>query len=52
MAPANKEEEDVMWSKRPGWQDVEPVPQDDAPNALVPIAYHEYCRSLSVWAAV
>ncbi|KWU46260.1 protein prenylyltransferase, partial [Rhodotorula sp. JG-1b] len=25
------------------WQDVVPVPQDDAPNALVPIAYHEYC---------
>ena len=36
-----------MWSKRPEWQDVEPVPQDDAPNALVPIAYHEYCKSPS-----
>ena len=34
-----------MWSKRPEWQDVVPVPQDDAPNALVPIAYHEYCAS-------
>jgi hypothetical protein len=46
MSPkASESEEDVMWSKRPEWQDVEPVPQDDAPNALVPIAYHEYCKS-------
>ncbi|GAA5928713.1 uncharacterized protein JCM15063_003948 [Sporobolomyces koalae] len=34
----------VLWHQRPGWEDVVPVPQDDAPNCLVPIAYHEYYR--------
>ncbi|GAA5981886.1 hypothetical protein JCM10908_004655 [Rhodotorula pacifica] len=34
----------VMWSKRPEWQDLEPVPQNDAPNCLVPIAYDGYYR--------
>ncbi|GAA6060079.1 hypothetical protein JCM10212_003040 [Sporobolomyces blumeae] len=34
----------VLWSNREGWQDLVPVPQDDAPNCLVPIAYHEEYR--------
>ncbi|GAA5861936.1 hypothetical protein JCM3774_001358 [Rhodotorula dairenensis] len=43
MSPDPSEPE-IVWSKRPGWQHLEPVPQNDAPNALVPIAYHEYYR--------
>lgn len=35
----------VLWSKRPGWEDLEPVPQNDAPDSLVPIAYDEFCQS-------
>lgn len=51
MSPVTTEPE-VVWSKRPGWEDLEPVPQNDAPNALVPIAYDEYCESLfSDWRA-
>lgn len=34
----------VLWSARPGWEDLEPIPQNDAPNCLVPIAYHEQYR--------
>lgn len=37
----------VPWSQRPGWEDLEPVAQNDAPKCLVPIAYHEQCQSLS-----
>lgn len=35
----------VPWSQREGWEDLQPVPQNDAPNCLVPIAYHEQCQS-------
>ncbi|GAA5971708.1 hypothetical protein JCM3765_007623 [Sporobolomyces pararoseus] len=34
----------VPWSQREGWEDLQPVPQNDAPNCLVPIAYHEQYR--------
>jgi len=36
----------VLWSKKDGYTDLTPVPQDDAPNCLVPIAYDEMCPSL------
>lgn len=35
----------VPWVKKDGFTDLTPVPQDDAPNCLVPIAYDEMCRS-------
>ncbi|BGP15832.1 hypothetical protein JCM10213_005684 [Rhodosporidiobolus nylandii] len=38
------EEEYVPWAKREGWEDLQPVPQADAPNCLVPIAYDIYYR--------
>ncbi|GAA5970885.1 hypothetical protein JCM11641_004493 [Rhodosporidiobolus odoratus] len=38
------EDEYVLWSKREGWEDLQPIPQNDAPNCLVPIAYDIYYR--------
>lgn len=35
----------VPFAQRPGWHDLQPVPQQDAPNCLVPIAYTEQCQS-------
>ncbi|TNY23470.1 hypothetical protein DMC30DRAFT_414158 [Rhodotorula diobovata] len=34
----------VPWVKKDGFTDLTPVPQDDAPNCLVPIAYDEMYR--------
>ncbi|GAA5878645.1 hypothetical protein JCM16303_002155 [Sporobolomyces ruberrimus] len=34
----------VPWTQREGWTDLSPVAQNDAPNCLVPIAYHEQYR--------
>ncbi|MQM13446.1 hypothetical protein Taro_046371 [Colocasia esculenta] len=34
----------VPFSRRPGWSDVVPIPQDDGPNPVVPIAYRDEFR--------
>ncbi|GAA5953035.1 hypothetical protein JCM21900_005046 [Sporobolomyces salmonicolor] len=34
----------VPWAKRKGWEDLQPIPQNDAPKCLVPIAYPEHYR--------
>lgn len=34
----------IQYAKREGWEDLQPIPQADAPNPLVPIAYTEQCR--------
>ncbi|CAA6660132.1 unnamed protein product [Spirodela intermedia] len=43
---SSDEEEWVPFSRRPGWRDVTPVPQDDGPNPVVPIAYREEFREI------
>jgi hypothetical protein len=35
--------QNVPYSKRPEWSDVTPIPQEDGPDALVPIAYSDEC---------
>ncbi|BGP39772.1 CAAX geranylgeranyltransferase alpha subunit [Rhodotorula kratochvilovae] len=34
----------VKWADKEGYEDLLPIPQDDAPNCLVPIAYDEMYR--------
>lgn len=42
----SSDEEWVPFSRRPGWSDVTPVPQDDGPNPVVPIAYRDEFREI------
>ncbi|KAL0919138.1 hypothetical protein M5K25_011213 [Dendrobium thyrsiflorum] len=41
---SSDEDEWVPFSRRPEWSDVKPVPQDDGPNPVVPIAYRDDFR--------
>lgn len=34
---------DMFYRDNPEWKDVTPIPQDDGPNPLVPIAFSEEC---------
>ncbi|GAA6027443.1 hypothetical protein JCM8097_007866 [Rhodosporidiobolus ruineniae] len=38
-ATVNEPEPWTTWAAQKGWEDLQPVPQKDAPNCLVPIAY-------------
>jgi protein farnesyltransferase/geranylgeranyltransferase type-1 subunit alpha len=35
---------DLLYCENPEWADVSPIPQDDGPNPLVPIAYSKECN--------
>ncbi|KAI9475945.1 MAG: hypothetical protein EXX96DRAFT_575220 [Benjaminiella poitrasii] len=44
---------DMLYSENPEWKDVTPVPQDDGPNPLVPIAYaKDYSDAMDYFRAV
>ncbi|PKA55796.1 Protein farnesyltransferase/geranylgeranyltransferase type-1 subunit alpha [Apostasia shenzhenica] len=43
-AMSSDDEEWVPFSRRLEWSDVKPVPQDDGPNPVVPIAYRDEFR--------
>ncbi|KAF9425381.1 CAAX geranylgeranyltransferase alpha subunit [Entomortierella beljakovae] len=48
-----EEEEEVPFYETPEWADVVPVPQDDGPNPLVPIAYtKEYSTTMNYFRAI
>ncbi|CAO3608718.1 unnamed protein product [Mucor fragilis] len=44
---------DMLYCENPEWKDVTPIPQDDGPNPLVPIAYaKEYADAMDYFRAV
>ncbi|KAF8925685.1 protein prenyltransferase alpha subunit [Dissophora ornata] len=47
------EQDEVPFYEKPGWADVVPIPQDDGPNPLVPIAYtKEYSTTMDYFRAI
>ncbi|KAF9402834.1 CAAX geranylgeranyltransferase alpha subunit [Podila epigama] len=48
-----EEEHDIPFYEKPEWADVVPIPQDDGPNPLVPIAYtKEYSTTMNYFRAI
>ncbi|KAK3825516.1 MAG: protein farnesyltransferase [Benniella sp.] len=46
-------EDEVAFYELPEWADVVPIPQDDGPNPLVPIAYaEEYSKTMGYFRAI
>ena len=37
-------EEFIYYRERPGWKDIQPLPQDDGPHPVVQIAYTDRCN--------
>ncbi|CAO3642131.1 unnamed protein product [Cunninghamella echinulata] len=45
--------EGVPYNERANWKDVTPIPQDDGPNPLVPIAYSsDYIDAMDYFRAI
>ncbi|KAG9064343.1 CAAX geranylgeranyltransferase alpha subunit [Linnemannia hyalina] len=48
-----EQKDDVPFYQKPEWADVVPIPQDDGPNPLVPIAYtQEYSTTMGYFRAM
>jgi protein farnesyltransferase/geranylgeranyltransferase type-1 subunit alpha len=41
-------EEHIPYNEREEWQDITPIPQDDGPDPVCPIAYSDDCRLLRI----
>ncbi|KAG0000278.1 CAAX geranylgeranyltransferase alpha subunit [Modicella reniformis] len=47
------QQDDIPFYEKPEWADVVPIPQDDGPNPLVPIAYtKEYSTTMDYFRAI
>ncbi|KAG1363705.1 Protein farnesyltransferase/geranylgeranyltransferase type-1 subunit alpha [Cocos nucifera] len=44
MSSSSDDDDRIPFSRRPEWSDVRPVPQDDGPHPVVPIAYRDDFR--------
>ena len=44
--PTPKTDDFIPYNQREEWKDITPIPQDDGPHPVVPIAYSKQCKKL------
>ncbi|KAI8818533.1 uncharacterized protein EV422DRAFT_498769 [Fimicolochytrium jonesii] len=50
---SSDDKEETLFSKRPEWADITPIPQDEGPTPLVPIAYApDYADAMNCFRAI